>query len=52
MDQDAPLEVTVEAAEQWLRVYEQQPAMMSPYLAVAQFYSQHNLRYAELPALR
>jgi thiol-disulfide isomerase/thioredoxin len=51
MMQDAPLEDAVKAAEDWLRVYEAHPGFMSPYLTVAQFYSQHNMRYGELPAL-
>jgi thiol-disulfide isomerase/thioredoxin len=49
--QDAPLEDTLKAAEDWLRVYEAHQTFMSPYMMVAQFYSQHNLHYAELPGL-
>ncbi|MGO9260478.1 MAG: redoxin domain-containing protein [Bryobacteraceae bacterium] len=49
--QDAPLEETVQAAQDWLRVYAAHPAFMSPYLQVAQFYAQHNMRYSELPDL-
>lgn len=49
--QDAPLEDTMKAAEDWLRVYEAHPGFISPYLTVAQLYSQHNIRYAELPDL-
>jgi thiol-disulfide isomerase/thioredoxin/tetratricopeptide (TPR) repeat protein len=51
MMQDAPLEETVKAAEDWLRVYEAHPGFMAPYMNVAQLYSQHNIRYAELPDL-
>jgi thiol-disulfide isomerase/thioredoxin len=51
MMQDAPLEDTVKAAEDWLRVYEAHPGFMAPYLTVAQLYSQHNMRYGELPGL-
>jgi thiol-disulfide isomerase/thioredoxin len=51
MMQDAPLEDTVKAAEDWLRVYEAHPGFMAPYLTVAQLYSQHNIRYGELPEL-
>src|SRR5450759_2232326 len=51
MTQDAPLEDTVKAAEDWLRVYEAHPGFTSPYMTVAQLYSQHNLRYGELPDL-
>src|ERR1039458_2418687 len=49
--QDAPLEDTVQAAEDWIRVYVAHPAYMSPYMTVASFYSQHNMRYSELPDL-
>ena len=50
--QDAPLEDTVTAAQDWLRVYKEHPGgFMSPYLTVAQFYAQHNMRYGELPDL-
>jgi hypothetical protein len=48
---DAPLEETVKAAEDWLRVYEAHPGFQSPYLAVAQLYSQYKIRYGELPDL-
>ena len=51
MMQDAPLEDTVKAAEDWLRVYEAHPGFMAPYLTVAQLYSQHNMRYPELANL-
>jgi thiol-disulfide isomerase/thioredoxin len=51
MMQDAPLEDTVQAAEDWLRVYEAHPGSMAPHMAVAQFYSQHNIRYGELADL-
>jgi thiol-disulfide isomerase/thioredoxin len=51
MMQDAPLEDTVKAAEDWLRVYEAHPGFMSPYMTVAQLYSQHNMHYGELPDL-
>ena len=51
MTRDAPLEDTIEAAEQWMKVYDRKPAFMSPYLQVAQFYSQHNMRYAEVADL-
>ena len=47
--QDAPLEETVQAAEDWLHVYAAHPAFISPYMQVAQFYAQHNMRYNELP---
>ena len=49
--QDAPLDDTVKAAEDWLRVYEAHPGFISPYMTVAQLYSQHNMRYGELPDL-
>ena len=49
--QDAPLEETVAAAEDWIRVYEAHPAYVAPYFQVAAFYAQHNLRYVELPGL-
>jgi thiol-disulfide isomerase/thioredoxin len=48
---DAPLEDTVKAAEDWLRIYEAHPGFISPYITVAEFYSQHNMRYSELPDL-
>lgn len=51
MMQDAPLEDTVKAAEDWLRVYEAHPGSMAPYMTVAQLYSQHNMRYGELSDL-
>jgi len=51
MMQDAPLEDTVKAAEDWLRVYEAHPGFQAPYMMVAQLYSQHNMRYGELPDL-
>jgi thiol-disulfide isomerase/thioredoxin len=51
MMQDAPLEDTVSAAEDWIRVYEKRRTFVSPYTQVAQFYSQHNIRYSELPEL-
>jgi tetratricopeptide (TPR) repeat protein len=51
MMQDAPLEDTVKAAEDWLRVYEAHPGFVSPYMTVAQLYSQHNMHYGELPDL-
>ncbi|MBZ5617842.1 MAG: TlpA family protein disulfide reductase [Acidobacteriia bacterium] len=55
MMQDAPLEDTVKAAEDWIRVYEAHPGAASPYaspyLTVAGFYSRHNMRYGELPDL-
>ena len=50
-NQDAPLEDTVKAGEDWLRVYEAHPGPMPPYMMVAQFYSQHNMRYGEMPDL-
>jgi thiol-disulfide isomerase/thioredoxin len=49
--QDAPLEDTVQAAVDWIRVYAAHPAFVSPYMTVASFYSQHNMRYSELPDL-
>jgi tetratricopeptide (TPR) repeat protein len=49
--QDAPLEDTVKAAEDWLRVYVAHPGFQPPYLDIAQFYSQRNMRYGELPDL-
>jgi thiol-disulfide isomerase/thioredoxin len=51
MMQDAPLEDMVKAAQDWLRVYDAHPGFMSPYMTVAQLYSQHNMRYSELPDL-
>ena len=51
MVQDTPLDDIVKAAEDWLRVYEAHPGYMAPYMTVAQLYSQHNMRYAELPDL-
>src|ERR1035437_6357847 len=51
MMQDAPLEDTVKAAADWLRVYEAHPGSMAPYMTVAQLYSQHNMRYGELSDL-
>ena len=49
--QDAPLEAMVEAAEDWIRVYTAHPKFLSPYMMVASFYAQHNMRYSELPDL-
>jgi len=49
--QDAPLEERAQAAEDWLRVYAAHPAWVSPYLQVAGFYAQYNMRYKELPDL-
>jgi thiol-disulfide isomerase/thioredoxin len=49
--QDAPLEETVQAAEEWIRVYAAHKAAISPYMTVASFYAQHNMRYSELPDL-
>jgi thiol-disulfide isomerase/thioredoxin len=49
--QDAPLEDMVQAAEDWLRVYAAYPVFISPYMQVASFYAQHNMRYSELPDL-
>jgi thiol-disulfide isomerase/thioredoxin len=49
--QDAPLEDRVLAAEDWIRVYSAHPAFLSPYMTVANFYSQNNMRYSELPEL-
>jgi thiol-disulfide isomerase/thioredoxin len=56
MMQDAPLEETVKAAEDWIRVSEAHPgptspSYNSPYFTVAGFYSRHNMRYGELPDL-
>jgi thiol-disulfide isomerase/thioredoxin len=48
---DAPLEDTVQAAEEWIRVYAAHPAYMSPYMTVANFYSRHNMRYSQLSGL-
>lgn len=48
---DAPLEETEKAAAEWLRVYAAHPGFNAPYMMVAQFYSQHNMRYSELPEL-
>jgi thiol-disulfide isomerase/thioredoxin/tetratricopeptide (TPR) repeat protein len=48
---DAELEVQVDAAEEWIRVYEAHPSGPSPYLQVASFYNSKNMRYAELPGL-
>ncbi|MGA2197976.1 MAG: hypothetical protein ABSH40_22115, partial [Bryobacteraceae bacterium] len=48
---DAPLEETVQAAEDWLRVYAAHPAFAAPYSQVANFYARHNMRYSELPDL-
>src|SRR5262249_13993592 len=56
MSPDAPLEDTIKLAQDWIRVYEQRPRQsaatyLAPYMPVAQFYSQHNMRYGELPEL-
>jgi thiol-disulfide isomerase/thioredoxin len=48
---DAPLEDALAAAEDWIRVYEKRRIYFNPYLQVAQFYAQHNIRYSELPGL-
>ena len=42
MNGDLPLEDMVEAAQTWLRVYEQHPGNFAPYMQVAQFYSRYN----------
>ena len=49
--QDAPLEEMVQAAEDWIWVYAAHPSYISPYMTVASFYAQHNMRYNELPFL-
>jgi hypothetical protein len=51
MMRDAPLEDTVSAAEDWMRIYEKHPGSMSPYQQVAQYFAMHNVRFAELPDL-
>jgi thiol-disulfide isomerase/thioredoxin len=49
--QQVPLEDKVKAAEDWIRVYEAHPLFLEPYITVAQFYSQHNMRLDQLPDL-
>ena len=49
--QDAPLEDRVKAAQEWIRVYEAHSGRTSPYLQVAQFYAQFNLRFGEIPGV-
>lgn len=51
MNTDLPLDDMVKAAQDWLRIYEQHPSNLAPYMQIAQFYSQHNIRYSELPDL-
>jgi thiol-disulfide isomerase/thioredoxin len=51
MDQDAPLEEQLKAAEEWLRVYEAHHSGSSPYIRVAQFYASKNTRYDQLPGV-
>ena len=48
---DAPLEETVQAAQDWLRVYAAHPGFIAPYLQVADFYAARNMHYSELPDL-
>ena len=48
---DTPLEDMVQAAQDWLKVYAAHPVFVSPYMQVANFYAQHNMRYSELPDL-
>jgi thiol-disulfide isomerase/thioredoxin len=62
---DAPLEETVKTAEDWIRTYERQaedrkasrafrdtvPSFNPPYVQVSQYFSKHNVRFAELADL-
>jgi thiol-disulfide isomerase/thioredoxin len=53
MQQDAPQEQVVKAGEEWIRVYEQHPdpGAPQPYIQVAGFFANKNIRFDEIPAL-
>jgi thiol-disulfide isomerase/thioredoxin len=46
-----PIEEAVQAAEEWIQVYERHPSGQSPYITVANFFAWRRVRFDEIPAL-